>query len=82
MNPGQSPNERIAQFGGALNAALAGSSGPVRVEAGAKEGVGELRAGSTIIHFGLRPLCFKLVQDAGQLTYLFLIQVELVREKA
>src|SRR5262249_9591118 len=82
MNLRQSADERVAQFGGALNAALAGSAGLVGVEVRAQDGVGELGACAAIIHVSLRSLNLEFVQDTSQLGDLFLVQVKFVRKKA
>ncbi len=64
-----------------MDAALAGGAGLAGVEVRAQDGIGKLGAGAAVVHVGLGPLDLELVQDAGQLGDLFLIEVELVREK-
>ncbi len=74
-------DEGVAKAAAAFDAALAGRRGLGLVELFAGEGVGELREGAAVVDGGLGPLGLQLVEDAGELHHLLLVEFELVGEK-
>ncbi len=74
-------NQRVANFRGALHASLARAGGLGGIKRLAGDGIGKLCKGAAIVHFSLRSFRLELVQDAGQLGDLLLVQVKLVRQK-
>src|SRR5262249_46199787 len=82
VNGAEGGNQSPAQFGSAVDAAVAGSAGLARVEGLPRDGIGELGPRPPVVHLGLGPFDLEVVKDAGQLADLLVIQVELVREKA
>jgi hypothetical protein len=81
MDRGQGARERVTQLGGALDAALAGSSGFVGVEGFTPDCIGELRSRTPVVHFGLRAFDLEFIEDAGEFGDLLLVQIELVGQK-
>src|SRR5262249_44703440 len=78
----QAARQRVAQFGSALDAAFPGSTGLGSVKGPAQECVGVLGPCAAIVHVGLRPLDLQLIEDAGQLGNLLVLQLELVRQES
>src|SRR5262249_2101907 len=81
MDRRQGAREGVTQLGGALHAALAGSTGLAGVKGRAQDRVGELRPRAAVVHLGLRPLDLEFIEDAGQFGDLLLVQIELVRQE-
>jgi hypothetical protein len=65
-----------------MHAALAGRAGLAGIEVRARQSVSELAAGAAIIHFRLGSFNLELVQNAGQVGYLLLVQIQLVGQEA
>src|SRR5262245_35528599 len=82
MDRGQGARERVTQLGGALDAALAGSTGLAGVKGRAQDSVGELRPRAAVVRLGLGALDLELIEDAGHFGDLLLVQIELVRQEA